>query len=64
MDGVVISLFCVVMFIIYRPTAATPEEQAMAEATSQVVQLNPHLNPSMYHDEQAFMLIANELGFH
>lgn len=33
-------------------------------ASTEVIVPNPRLNPTMYVDENAFMRIANELGFH
>lgn len=66
MDGLVIIMLCLVMFFTHMPTAETKaaEESAVPVVQATAVQLNPYLNPGMYHDEQAFTLIANELGFH
>ncbi len=61
MDGLVIMLFALLWALINRPTAEVKDQPVIHTET---VSLNPYLNPSMYHDEQAFMLIANELGFH
>ncbi len=61
MDGVVILVLMLAWFAINRPTQ---EVQEAVQIPTGAVQLNPYLNPSMYHDEQAFMMIANELGFH
>lgn len=63
MDGAVILIIMLGWFVVNFPKENI-QEAAQAAAPAPVVQLNPHLNPSMYHDEQAFMKIANELGFH
>lgn len=66
MDGIVIIVLCLIVFFINYPNAErrAAEENAVPVVRASAIQLNPHLNQSMYHDEQAFMLIANELGFH
>lgn len=66
MDGIVIAVLCLVVFFTHLPSAevVAAEENAVPVVQATAIQLTPYLNPSMYHDEQAFMLIANELGFH
>ena len=60
MDGVVVIVFSLILYLVYRPK----HEQEQVEAKVEKVDKNPLLNPEMYVDEHAFMTIANELGFH
>ena len=65
MDALVVILLCGFLALTNMQPNDVPEElKPQAQQQQQVVQLNPRLNPSMYHDDQAFMLIANELGFY
>lgn len=61
MDGIVIMVLTFVLFI-----ANLPKESPVGDGGIPVtkIEVNPRLNPTMYHDEHAFMKIANELGFH
>jgi hypothetical protein len=51
------------LYVMYlpKPQKAGAPRHAKIEAESIVT--NPYLNPEMYHDEDAFMVIAHELGF-
>lgn len=61
MDGVIVFVLAVVYVCLYWPRGAAQESQ---ELTAEKVVVNTALNPEMTHDEHAFMVIANELGFH
>lgn len=63
MDAFIIFIITVILMIICWPPkdSEVPIEKEIAQ---DVVELNPGLNPTMYEDPNAFMLIANELGFH
>lgn len=60
MDGVIVIVVSVVLYIVYLPSRGAE----VHEPVQKRVELDPRLNPSMIHDEHAFMIIANELGFH
>lgn len=54
MDGIIILLVAVV--IILKDKSPVEEETVMKRETK--------LNPNFYEDEEAFMEVAHELGFH
>lgn len=60
MDAIVVVILIVIAWFRY----GAPESDKDAKAVSQVSVLNPAVNTEFKHDEQAFMTIANELGFH
>lgn len=62
MDGVLIVVIAVVMWIYYGNRVS--EEPKTPTVTPITFEPNPMLNPEMIHDEQAFMRVANELGFY
>lgn len=68
MDALIITVAAVIVSLIYMPPTENivqMDEEGNFEPVVQkeAFQLNPRLNPAMYHDENAFMRIANELGF-
>lgn len=63
MDGVVIILIAVLLLALHYPSSTDVGLDDTGMPIEQI-QVNPRLNPSMTHDEHAFMKIANELGFH
>lgn len=63
MDGIVIILIAFVLLVIFRVPADAVELDNTGVPIEHI-EINPRLNPEMIHDEQAFMKIANELGFH
>lgn len=60
MDGVLVLLIALALYFKHLPKKA--QEQGQEEDVV-CVTLNPTLNPDMFHDENAFMEVANELGF-
>lgn len=63
MDGVIIVALTALLALIFRPASDAVGVDSSGLPIEQI-QVNPRLNPSMVHDEHAFMKIANELGFH
>lgn len=61
MDGVIVFAMAVLYVCLYWPHGVAAEDSAL---TPEKVVVNTALNPEMTHDEHAFMVIANELGFH
>lgn len=64
MDALVVVLLCFFLAVTNTQVEKVPEALQPQVQQAQVAKLNPMLNPSMYHDELAFMQIANELGFY
>lgn len=60
MDGLIVLLIALVLLVRYPPA----EKVQAQEIPKERIVVNPALNPTMHHDENAFMSIANELGFH
>lgn len=59
MDGILIIGLAVVLFYIYPPDTTELRVNRSHKETPGA----PRLNPSMQHEEGAFMVIAHELGF-
>lgn len=62
MDGVVVILLAVILYFRYYPKSGMEDQGS--EIIVESITENKALNPEMRHDEHAFMVIANELGFH
>ena len=60
MDAIVVLIILAISLFINGVPEANEEEQIV----NQVATLNPAVNTDFRHDENAFMTIANELGFH
>lgn len=63
MDGIVIILLTLVLWIKYNQQGRDPAPKEEAASPKAQINRNPTLNPEMIHDEHAFMRIAYELGF-
>lgn len=61
MDGVIVIMLTVALYVIYHPQET---QGAATDMAIERVEESPMLNPEMIHDSHAFMEIANELGFH
>lgn len=60
MDGVIIIFIAIFLYI----KCGSWQSELQGTETHTSPSLSARLNPEMYHDECAFMAIANELGFH
>ena len=61
MDAVIVLGLALVYMLVYRNNGKATTGTVISE---EKIVPNTALNPEMIHDEHAFMVIANELGFH
>ena len=60
MDAAIVIFLALILAAMYHPKKSADGVQ---EVKAVKIVENPYLNPEMKHDEHAFMVIANELGF-
>lgn len=63
MDGVLVLLIATVLYLKYLPKKGSVQSEEQSQDEGVCIMLNPCLNPDRFHDEDAFMVVANELGF-
>lgn len=63
MDAAVILVIALILYCRYRGEGSATTVSPAPKTKAVQIKPNPTLNPEMYHEEKAFMVIANVLGF-